>query len=178
MKKVLGLVLRLRGRPLRVRFLPDLRADRGQLRSGGAKGQEVLAGSFVVRREIVLESELATRPTELARVLLHELFHFVWLHAGNPLRRSYELLLQAEMQRGARGELGWSAESRKQALVPADVRRRTRRWREYTCESFCDTAAWLYAGLRKHEEFTLAPRFRCARREWLTRALASRDLSV
>jgi hypothetical protein len=177
-EQVLGLVPGVGGRPLRVRFLPDLRAHRGRLRSGGAKGQEVHAGSFVPRREIVLESALAAHPAELTRVLLHELFHFVWLHAGNPLRRSYELLLQAEMRRGARGELGWSAESRKQSLAPADMRRRSRRWRDYVCESFCDTAAWRFAGLRTHEEFTLAPRFRSARREWLRRALAKEELSV
>jgi hypothetical protein len=132
----------------------------------------------VPRREIVLESELAANPAELARVLLHELFHFVWLHAGNPARRSYELLLQTEMRRGARGELGWSAESRKQSLAPVDIQRRSRRWREYVCESFCDTAAWLFAGLLTHDEFTLAPRFRCARREWLRSALAKEDLPV
>jgi hypothetical protein len=132
----------------------------------------------VPRREIVLESALASDPAELTRVLLHELFHFVWLHAGNPVRRSYEELLQNERRRGARGELGWSAESRKRPLAPADIQRRSRRWREYVCESFCDTAAWLFAGLRTHDEFTLAPRFRRARREWLERVLAKDELPV
>jgi hypothetical protein len=163
---------------LRVRFLPSLRAHRGRLQSGGAKGQEVHAGSFVQHREIVIESGLAARPAELARVLLHEVFHFVWLRLGNPLRRSYERLLEEEMRRGALGELGWSAESRKEALVSGDVRHRSRRWREYACESFCDTAAWCFAGLRQHEEFTLAPRYRKAREEWLARVLAEGSLPV
>ena len=38
----------------------------------------------------------------------------------------------------------------------ADVRRRTPAWRRYVCESFCDTSAWLCAGLRPHDEYTLA----------------------
>jgi hypothetical protein len=39
-------------------------------------------------------------------------------------------------------------------------------WREYCCESFCDTAAWLYSGVQVHSEFTLAGRYRHRRRVW------------
>ena len=42
-----------------------------------------------------------------------------------------------------------------EALRPEDGAGRTRRWREYCCESFCDTAAWMYSGVERHEEFTL-----------------------
>src|ERR1035441_9078694 len=55
----------------------------------------------------------------------------------------------------AGGELSVSAEWRKRALRAADIDGRTRRWREYCCESFCDTAAWLYSARELHEEFTL-----------------------
>ncbi len=56
------------------------------------------------------------QPRELARILVHELFHFAWVRLGNPARRSYEALVREEWKRRARGELGWSAESRKRAL--------------------------------------------------------------
>jgi hypothetical protein len=102
----------------------------------------------------------------------------VWLRAGNPLRRSYELLIENEMLHQAWGELGWSAESRKQALRAAERLRRSRRWREYVCESFCDSAAWVFAGLRSHEEFTLMLRYRHARRAWFRRALATAEISI
>jgi hypothetical protein len=67
------------------------------------------------------------------------------------------------------GELGWSAEWRKQKLTRADRTRRSPAWRRYACESFCDSAAWLYAGLRHHDEFTLAPLYRRRRRVWFQR---------
>jgi hypothetical protein len=169
---------RLSGRPIRVRFLADLRADRGILRSGGSRGEEVHAGSFLRQREIVLDAALLPDSGELARIFVHELFHFVWLRAGNSMRRSWESLLEEESRRGARGELGWSAGLRKARITPADRNLRTRRWREYACESFCDTAAWLFSGLRSHDEFTLAPRFRAGRRAWLRGALAGPEISI
>jgi hypothetical protein len=106
------------------------------------------------------------------------LFHFVWLRAGNPLRRSWEAILKAEHAAHARGELGWSAEWRKQALRTADSRARSRRWREYCCESFCDTAAWLYSGVRRHPEFTLGRRSCSRRRLWFETAFGDRELPV
>lgn len=107
---------------------------------------------------------------EFARIFVHELFHFAWLRLGNARRRSYERLLEKEIRQGARGELGWSAERRKQNLAVSDRSTRTRKWREYCCESFCDTAAWLYAGVPPHEEFTLARPAREGRRKWFTNA--------
>src|SRR5689334_11369152 len=57
----------------------------------------VHGGSFLRERRIALDCTRA----ELPRILVHELFHFVWLRLGNPLRRSYEdLLRQEELEQG------------------------------------------------------------------------------
>ena len=106
---------------------------------------------------------------EFARIFVHELFHFAWLRLGNAKRLAYEKLVARELERGVRGELGWSAEGRKRKITLRDRRERTRKWRDYCCESFCDTAAWLYAGVEKHQEFTLSKSARTARREWFAR---------
>jgi hypothetical protein len=134
----------------------------------------VHGGAFLRERRILFDCT----PTEFRRIFAHELFHFVWLRAGNPRRISFERLIALEMERGARGELGWAAESRKVKLANADRRLRTRRWREYCCESFCDTAAWLYSGVAQHPEFTLAISWRERRRRWFERALGGRELSI
>ena len=153
------------GAPIDVRFLAELTAHRGKLLSARPEGTPVLAGSFLRKREIVLDSELAGE--ERSRVLVHELFHFVWLRLGNPARASWTDVLNAEREARARGELGWSSEWRKR-----DLRRVP--WRDYVCESFCDTAAWMYAGLERHEEFTLAARWRVKRRKWFEANLPAR----
>jgi len=163
---------------LKVRFLPSPRAHRGRLLSGEGPGAAVHAGSFLRKREIVLDSVLLGSPGELVRILAHEVFHFVWMRLGNRARRSYESLLQDEVRRGARGELGWSSERRKLALRGLDRNERTRQWREYVCESFCDTAAWLFAGLRRHAEYTLAPSYRRRRRAWFRHAEGLKRISV
>ncbi len=165
-------------RPLKVRFLSSPRAHRGRLLSGEGPGAAVHAGSFLKKREIVLDAVLLASPGELVRILIHEIFHFVWMRLGNRTRRSYESLLQDEIGRGARGELGWSSEGRKLALGGFDRKERTRRWREYVCESFCDTASWLFAGLRRHAEFTLAPGYRKRRRAWFRHAEGLKRISV
>ena len=129
------------------------------------------AGSFIRKREIVLDRELERQPRELARILVHELFHFAWVRLGNPTRRSYEALVRQEWKRRARGELGWSAESRKRELSGRPMRgARSPRWRDYLCESFCDTAAWIYSGVHRHPEYTLAARHRKRRAEWFRTA--------
>ena len=102
----------LEGRSVYLRFLPALTADRRRLYSDRPRGQPVYAGSFIRKRQIVLDQELQHQPGELARILVHELFHFVWARLGNPTRRSYETLVLKEWEKRARGELGWSAESR------------------------------------------------------------------
>jgi hypothetical protein len=154
----------LAGDPIRIQRHRGLRDRRGA----------VHAGSFLRERRIAFDCTAA----EFNRVLVHEVFHFVWLRLGNPRRRSYERLLAAEIAVRGRGELGWSAEWRKHELRPDDVKRRTRRWREYCCESFCDSAAWLYSGARRHEEFTLTARFRTARRRWFAELTEARPLSI
>jgi hypothetical protein len=151
----------LTGSPIRIETARGLRDRRGA----------VHAGSFLRQRRIVFDCTEA----EFPRIFVHELFHFAWLRGGNPLRLSYEDLLRSEP---SRGELGWSAEWRKQALQTGDSLRRTRRWREYCCESFCDTAARLYSGQRLHPEFTLAARFLARRRAWFRKSIESRQLPV
>ena len=126
-----------------------------------------LAATNIRRRLILLDREVLALRGDFERILMHEIFHFVWVRLSNPVRRDWERLLESEIGRHAPGELGWSAESRKHKLKPRSAVLRTTAWRHYACESFCDSAAWMFAGLRSHEEFTLAPRFRPARRAWL-----------
>jgi hypothetical protein len=147
-----------------VESAPGLRDRRGP----------VHAGSFLRERRIAFNCTRA----EFPRILVHELFHFVWVRAGNPLRLSFEALLRCELAERAGGELGWSAEWRKLALAPDDIASRSRRWREYCCESFCDTGAWLYSGVAGHAEFTLRPRFYKRRRAWFQKAFGNGDLPV
>ena len=170
---------KVRGLPIQITFLPELKVRRGKLLSGKTEpGREVHAGCFLRQRRIVLDAALKTKPRELARILTHELFHFAWLRLGNPQRRRYEDLLQVEIRRRVRGELGWSAERMKTALSSADRSRRTKRWREYVCESFCDSAAWLLAGRGRNDEFTLPLVARRARRAWFEQAQLTLQISV
>jgi len=162
-----------RGERIRVHFRPKLRVVDGRLVSGGQRGHEIHAGCHLRARYVVLDADLLASPLELRRILLHELFHFVWARLANPLRASWELILLREIAAGARGELGWSAEWRKARLEARDIRQRSRRWRDYVCESFCDTAAAFLCGKRHHEEFTLAQRFRQRRQRWLESFLAT-----
>jgi hypothetical protein len=149
-----------------IAFRPSLTAFRGKLLSDRPKGQPVHAATYLRKRRVILELALLDDPDELTRILGHELFHFVWVRLGNPARRSWETELQAELQRHARGELGWSAEIRKRNLTPLDIQRRTRQWREYACESFCDSAACFLLNTDRHPEFTLAKRYRSCRAAW------------
>jgi len=135
---------------------------------GGRRGA-VHAGTFVRERRMAFDCSRK----EFPRIFVHELFHFIWARLGNPARRSYERLVEGEWRAGARGELGWSAEWRKRALAAGDVQSRHRRWREYCCESFCDTAAWLYSGATRHTEFTLAGGRRARRRAWFAQKIES-----
>jgi hypothetical protein len=151
---------------IRVELRPGLMVRRGKLASFGIA---VHAASFLRERLIILDRDLLWRPKELRRIFVHELFHFVWWKLGNPRRLSWEALLTAEIGRRARGELGWSAESRKARLTTRDLAERTRAWREYCCESFCDTGASIFLKGRKHGECTLAARYLQARKSWFRR---------
>ena len=158
----------LRGRAVEVRFVPDMRDRRGP----------VHGGSSLRGRRIDFDAELKRGTAEFARILTHELFHFAWVRLSNSVRRSWEDLLAREVKEGTAGELGWSAEWRKAALDAPDRARRTRRWREYCCESFCDTAAWLFAGVPRHPEFTLEARGRSRRRRWFALSGVARRISI
>ena len=142
-------------------------------------GQPVYAATFVRKRKIVLDQELEGRPSELDRILTHELFHFVWARLSNRSRSSYEAVVREEWRRHSRGELGWSAESRKVSLSRnARLGNRRQGWRDYLCESFCDTAAWYFSGVRRHREFTLAERYRRKRAEWFQTAFGSGQIPI
>jgi hypothetical protein len=123
-----------------------------------------LAASSIPRRLILLDAEVLRFTGDFERILVHEIFHFAWVRCSNATRRSWEQVLVAELRSGARGELGWSSEWRKAKLTRADRSRRSPRWRRYACESFCDSAAWMFAGLRRHDEFTLPAVWRGRRR--------------
>jgi hypothetical protein len=159
----------LTGEPIHISARQDLRCSRGRICSD--HGRPVHAATFIRERRIVLDAALFQRDDELRRILIHELFHFVWVRLGNHARRSFEEMLSG--QRRTRGELGWSSEYRKRELKARDVRERSRKWREYCCEAFCDTAAYLYARSKVHDEFTLARRQRRKRIAWFGKFLGS-----
>ncbi len=164
--------------PFTVSFVPALRSSQRTLYSGGRVGLEVHAASSIPQRRIWFERALLSNPAELRRIVTHELFHFAWIRLGNGRRREWETLLAAEHTAGGRGELGWSAEWRKRGLQPADVSERTRQWREYACESFCDSAAWLLTGARPHDEVTLAPRHARHRAAWIVHLFRETGVSI
>lgn len=134
----------------------------------------VHAGSFLRERRIAFDCTRA----EFPRIFVHELAHFIWLRLGNPARWSYEAVLRAEFAARVPGELGWSAERRKRSLSVRARRARATAWREYCCESFCDTAAWLWSGVARHPEFTLPAKARAARARWFRESLGAGPLSI
>ena len=103
-----------------------------------------LAATSIPKRLILLDQEVLKKQGDFERILIHEIFHFAWVRLSNASRRDWENLLASEK---AAGELGWSAEWRKLKLVPSDPHLRSPKWRRYARESFCDSAAFLYAGL-------------------------------
>jgi hypothetical protein len=107
----------------------------------------------------------------LARlILIHEIFHFVWARLGNVKRAEYALILRREFANGARGELGESAQVKKSVCASIGAPA----WRDYVCESFCDAAAFLYAGVDRHDSFTLAERWIRRRRFWFEQTFQTR----
>lgn len=134
-----------------------------------------LAATYIPKRLILLDREVLAHPGDFERILIHELFHFAWVRLSNATRLAWEQQLASEK---SKGELGWSAEWRKSKLDPSDAKRRSPKWRRYARESFCDSAAWLYSDLDRHDEFTLAARARRARKLWFQRNLESNPIAI
>jgi hypothetical protein len=129
------------------------------------RGTAVHAAAFIRARKIVLEESLFEDPSKLCLIFSHETFHFVWARLGNRLRSDFAAILSQEFSSGARGELGESSGEKKLAI--GQERFLSHAWRDYVCESFCDTAAWRYSGLEQHSDFTLARCWRETRRRFL-----------
>ena len=161
-RAVLARLPELGGQPISLTIRDNLTVVIG----GRDTGLPVHAAADLTRRRILLDRELLASPREFERILIHELAHFAWRRLGNPRRWSFEALVAGEIKAHARGELGWSAESRKAGLTGKDIAHRSRRWRGYLCESFCDTAAWYFGSARGHAEFTLAARHQRRRANW------------
>lgn len=153
----------LSGSPIYVRTLPQLTASRGRLLSRHPNtGKAVHAASFIHERRIVLDSALLRSPRTFQLILTHEIFHFVWARLGNAKREEFAQLLEREFASRANGELGESAALKKSAHpIPG-----TRAWREYVCESFCDTAALVCVRTRAQLACTLGNRWTNFRRVW------------
>lgn len=161
----------LAGGPISFSFRPHLTAYRGRLISHAAgRGTAVYAASFIRRRKVVFDASLADNPRHLRFFLVHELFHFVWSRLGNPKRAEFARLLAQELAGGARGEMDESSALSKERLRKASPQR----WRDYICESFCDTAACLYAGTRGNS--SLAPRWHKGRQKWFQYLIQSQAL--
>lgn len=162
----------LAGAPILISTQPHLTAHRGKLLSASLeRGTPVHAACFIRERRIVLESALFTSPRMLRLILLHEIFHFVWTRLPNSARSHFAGMLRMERQRGAIGELGESAEIKKALVCAAGDHFPPSLWRDYACESFCDTAAWLYSGIAQHGAFRLAARWRNRRKAWFHNAI-------
>ncbi len=134
-----------------------------------------LAATSIPSRLILLDRAVLSKPGDFERILIHEIFHFAWVRLSNALRRDWETLLASER---SPGELGWSAEWRKLKLNPSDANLRSPKWKRYARESFCDSAAWLFADLKRHEEFTLPAPSRRARKAWFQRNFASHAIAI
>lgn len=133
------------------------------------------AATSIPKRVILLDGEVLKKHGDFERILIHEIFHFAWVRLSNASRRDWERLLASEK---VAGELGWSAEWRKLKLKSSDARLRSAKWRRYARESFCDSAAFLYAELRSHDEFTLPAALRRERKRWFERNFASHAIAI
>lgn len=134
-----------------------------QLRNGDRSTQAV---SYVRERVIVLRQRLFRQRWLGQRLFYHELCHFLWPRLGVRARKRFVQHLRRA--RGLRGELGYSAQYRKSRL-PRPGQPGQAAWREYACESFCDTGAYALARAAGSRpalcgvEFTLGARRRPAR---------------
>lgn len=161
--------------PVRVTFLPKLTAHGGKLLSGTDCGTPVYAASFIRQRRIVLETGLLSTPAALRFIFVHELFHFAWLRLGNTRRAEYSTLLTRELDGKARGELGESSAVKKaEVRFERNICPQSQVWRDYLCESFCDSAACLFGGGPVHDGVKLANTWTVLRRDWFLQSLAEK----
>ena len=148
-----------------------LTACRGKLFSGDPKrGSPVYAATFVRERKIVLDTDLLRRPRLLRLIFLHELFHFVWVRLGNRKRHEFAAMLRRELENCARGEMGESSGVQKERVLNQGSGCSSQVWRDYACEAFCDTAAWLFAGKPRLPVGALTRPWRERRERWLLAA--------
>lgn len=160
------------GRPVQVAFRPALTAYNGKLLSRADRGTPVYAAMYIRRRKMVLETSLLAHAAALRFVFVHELFHFAWVRLGNKTREEYSGLLLTEIARRARGELGESSAVKKTELREhAGVSPSSALWRDYICESFCDSAACIFTGRTVHEGPNLAKRWRAIRGDWFDKKI-------
>ncbi len=144
-------------------FLEDLSSET-PFPEKTASSSRTHAVSFIPERYVVLDAALFHRRVELGRILYHELCHFLCPRLGNPSREKFAALLVREFRQGIAGELGYSAEWRKANLTAGGKGKRRkdflgRPWREYVCESFCDTGSFVLLDRerrRNHSEYTLS----------------------
>ena len=118
LKSAIALLPELSGEPITVDLLPELSVSAGKLLSRGSGGKAVYAASFIRERRIVLDLALLQTSDLFRAILLHELFHFVWVRLGNPLRASFSKMLAQERDACACGNLG---ESSSLAAVSAEA---------------------------------------------------------
>ncbi|MFZ0592841.1 MAG: hypothetical protein WAM39_20440 [Bryobacteraceae bacterium] len=117
-------------------------------------------------RRIVLEENLVSEARDLRLIFAHEIYHFAWRRLGNTRRAEYDSLLREELASSALGELGESSSVAKQEHVSQERPLGGNSWKQYVCESFCDTGAWLFSGVEEHRTFQLASRWRTKRALW------------
>lgn len=154
--------------PLKIAVAERLRVHRSQLfvnqnsASGRShSGGHTHAASFIPQRYIIFRRELFRRRVELGRIAYHEFCHFVWPGLGNSKRRLFASLLEQEFREGLAGELGHSSAARKEKLREprrAGLAASPRAWRDYACESFCDTGSFVLLGKERrarHSEYSL-----------------------
>ena len=152
--------------PIQMEISPELSVQGRLLLVSEAKGTPVHAATFLRDRRIVIETQLLSDYSALRFVLAHELLHFSWLRLGNTLRSQFAGLLQREVQSRAAGELGDSSSVAKERwkLRPAS----SQLWKNYVCESFCDTGAALYFAAPKAAQ--LALRWLQRREHWFAQS--------
>jgi hypothetical protein len=140
-----------------------LRAYRGKLEFGPGPGEEVFAASFLARREIVFDQTLLNHAPAFINIVAHEIYHFVWRRLPNPDRTAWASLLSREK---APLHTGLSSRLRFEAWRD---RKSDRRWKDYVCEAFCDSAAAL-----TDPNSLISPQ----RRRWLGNLMKRRSLPV